>query len=220
MTVASGRRPPAGDDRPPGERLLSAAEELFGERSYRRTSVADICARAGIATGSFYAHFSSKNDIFAAVVRQINADLRAAMRLAIETAPERQRDRERAAFGAFFQMLSKRPWIDRIVRESEFVDPGLFREYYERLARGYARGVRRAQLAGDVDPDYDPEVIAYMYTGIGNFVGMRWADWTAGGQVPPDVLEDMLSVLARGLAPHPRPEPEPESEPESESESA
>ena len=220
MTVASGRRPPAGDDRPPGERLLLAAEELFGERSYRRTSVADICSRAGIATGSFYAHFSSKNDIFAAVVRRINADLRHAMRAAIEAAPERQRDRERAAFRAFFQLLSKRPWIDRIVRESEFVDPGLFREYYERLARGYARGVRRAQLAGDVDPDYDPEVIAYMYTGIGNFVGMRWADWTAGGQVPPDVLEDMLSVLARGLAPHPRPEPEPESEPESESESA
>jgi AcrR family transcriptional regulator len=201
VTVASGRRPSAGDDRPPGERLLAAAEELFGERSYRRTSVADICSRAGIATGSFYAHFSSKNDIFAAVVRQINADLRAAMRDAIEAAPNHQRDRERAAFRAFFQQLSKRPWMDRIVRESEFVDPGLFREYYERLARGYARGVRHAQLAGDVDPDYDPEVIAYMYTGIGNFVGMRWADWTAGGQVPSDVLEDMLSVLARGLPP-------------------
>jgi len=40
-------------------------------------------------------------------------------------------------------------------------------------SRGYARGVRRAQLAGDVDPHYDPEVIAYVYTGIGNFVGMR-----------------------------------------------
>ncbi len=35
------------------ERLLAAAEELFGERSYHRTTVADICARAGMATGSF-----------------------------------------------------------------------------------------------------------------------------------------------------------------------
>jgi AcrR family transcriptional regulator len=205
VTVASSRRAPGGDDRPPGERLLAAAEELFGERSYRRTSVADICARAGIATGSFYAHYSSKTDIFAAVVRRINADLRAAMRTALTDAPDSQRERERAAFTAFFQMLSRRPWIDRIVRESEFVDPALFREYYERLARGYARGVRRAQLAGDVDAHYDPEVIAYVYTGIGNFVGMRWADWTAGGQVPPDVLDDMLSVLARGLPPRPKP---------------
>ncbi|HEY2576362.1 MAG TPA: TetR/AcrR family transcriptional regulator [Streptosporangiaceae bacterium] len=191
-------RPESG--RPPAERLLAAAEELFGERSYRRTTVAEICARAGIATGSFYAHFRSKAEIFAAVVRRINADLRAAMRDAIEEAAD-QRERERAAFRAFFAMLSKRPWMDRIVRESEFVDPGLFREYYERLARGYARGVRYAQLAGQVDTDYDPEVIAYMYTGIGNFIGMRWVDWTAGGQVPDDVLDNVVAVLARGLPP-------------------
>jgi len=201
VTATSSRRTATGDDRPPAERLLSAAERLFGERSYRRTSVADICARAGMATGSFYAHFSSKGDIFAAVVRRINADLRAAMRTALQEAPADQRSRERAAFGAFFDTLSRRPWIDRIVRESEFVDPGLFREYYERLARGYARGVRQAQLAGQVDARYDPEVIAYLYTGVGNFIGMRWADWTAGRQVPDDVLDDVLEVLARGLSP-------------------
>jgi AcrR family transcriptional regulator len=201
VTATASRRPATGDDRPPAERLLAAAEHLFGERSYRRTSVADICARAGIATGSFYAHYKSKADIFAAVVRRINADLRAAMRAALAEAPDDQRSQERAAFGAFFDTLSRRPWIDRIVRESEFVDPGLFREYYERLARGYARGVRRAQLAGEVDARYDPEVIAYLYTGIGNFIGMRWADWTAGGQVPQDVRDDVLEVLARGLAP-------------------
>jgi AcrR family transcriptional regulator len=186
---------------PPAERLISAAEQLFGERSYQRATVAGICARAGIATGSFYAHFSSKADIFGAVVRRINADLRAAMRDALEQAPGDQRARERASFGAFFEMLSRRPWIDRIVRESEFVDPGLFREYYERLARGYARGVRQAQLAGEVDARYDPEVIAYLYTGVGNFIGMRWADWTAGSKVPADVVEDLLEVLARGLPP-------------------
>jgi AcrR family transcriptional regulator len=201
VAVVASRKPAAADDRPPAERLLSAAEYLFGERSYRRTSVAGICARAGIATGSFYAHYGSKADIFAAVVRRINADLRAAMSAALEQVPDNQRARERAAFRAFFDMLSERPWIDRIVRESEFVDPSLYREYYERLARGYARGVRQAQLAGEVDARYDPEVIAYLYTGAGNFVGMRWADWTAGGQVPADVLDDLLEVLARGLAP-------------------
>jgi len=189
------------DERPPAERLLAAAEELFGERSYNRTSVADICARAGMATGSFYAHFGSKAEIFAAVVRGINKDLRTAMKAALGQAEGGQRAREREAFRVYFEMMSKRPWIDRIVRESEFVAPALFREYYEHLARGYARGVRVAQLAGDVDARYDPEVIAYAYTGIGNFVGMRWADWTGGGQVPEDVLEDVLEFLARGLAP-------------------
>jgi AcrR family transcriptional regulator len=204
---SEGMESPRGGQqrRPPGQRqtLLRAAEELFGERSYHRTTVADICARAGMATGSFYSYYQSKAEIFAAVVRAINDDLRQTMRAALEQTEGGQRARERAAFRAYFDMLSQRPWIDRIVRESEFIDPALFREYYEHLARGYARGVRAAQIALEVDARYDPEVIAFAYTGIGNFVGMRWADWTAGGRVPDDVLDDVLELLARGLAPLP-----------------
>ena len=209
--VRGGGQPPRArgvpGGRPPGsaERLLTAAEELFGERSYHKTTVADICSRAGMATGSFYSYYGSKAEIFAAVVRGINTDLRCSMKQALENTGSGQRARERAAFRAYFDMLSRRPWIERIVRESEFIDPGLFREYYEHLTRGYARGVRAAQLAREVDAQYDPEVIAFAYTGIGNFVGMRWADWTAGGQVPEDVLNDVLQLLARGLPPQPEP---------------
>ncbi len=201
---SGGTESPRGSQhsRPGGQiLLLRAAEELFGERSYHHTTVADICARAGMATGSFYSYYGSKAEIFAAVVRAINTDLRQAMRAALERTEGGQRARERVAFRAYFDMLSDRPWIDRIVRESEFIDPGLFREYYEHLVRGYARGVRAAQIAHEVDARYDPEVIAFAYTGIGNFVGMRWADWTAGGRVPDDVLDDVLEILARGLAP-------------------
>ena len=200
MSVAASRRS-AAEERPPAERLLSAAEHLFGERSYRRTTVADICAQAGMATGSFYAHFDSKADVFAAVIRQINADVRAAQVAAIKAAEDNQRARERASFRAYFDLMSRRPWIYRIVREAEFLAPGEFRAYYERLARGYARGVRVAQLAGEVDARYDPEVIAYVYTGLGHFIGMRWAEWTEGGRVPDDIFEDLMAVLARGLPP-------------------
>ena len=82
-----GARATVSQDQPPAQRLLRAAEELFGECNYRRATVAGICARAGIATGSFYAHFRSTAEIFAAVVRQLTADLRQAMRSAIETSP-------------------------------------------------------------------------------------------------------------------------------------
>ena len=197
--MASDRKPAANVAGPPAERLLSAAEQLFGEQSYRRTTVAQICAAAGMATGSFYAHFGSKAELFTAVIRQIGTDLRAAMRRALGAAGS-QRERERAAFRAYFDLMSQRPWIYRIVREAEFLAPGEFRAYYERLARGYARGVRAAQLAGEVDARFDPELIAYVYTGLGHFIGMRWAEWTAGGRVPDDVLDDLMLVVARGLA--------------------
>ena len=34
---------------------------------------------------------------------------------------------------------------------------------------------------------------------------MRWAEWTAGGRVPDDVLDDLMRVLAAGLPPHAQP---------------
>jgi AcrR family transcriptional regulator len=188
-------------ERPPRERLLLAAEHLFGERSYWRTTVAEICAMAGMATGSFYAHFDSKGDIFAAVIRRINSDLRRALSAALVDVEPDQRSRERACFRAYFDLTSERPWIYRIVREAEFVAPAEFRAYYERLANGYAAGVRTAQAEGDIDAGFDPEVIAYLYTGLGNFIGMRWAEWTAGGRVPDEVLDNLLNVLAQGLPP-------------------
>jgi AcrR family transcriptional regulator len=195
------RREQADPDRPPRERLLSAAEHLFGERSYYRTSVAEICARAGIATGSFYAHFDSKAGIFAAVIRKINSDTRAALSAALAGAERNQRARERACMRAYFDLMSKRPWIFRIVREAEFVAPTEFRAYYERLTHGYADGARAAQGEGGVDQRFDPEVVAYIYTGLGHFIGMRWAEWTDGGRVPDEVLDDLMNVLAHGLPP-------------------
>src|SRR5258708_12508487 len=93
------------------------------------------------------------------------------MSTALEQSPDNQRARERAAFRAFFEMLSRRPRMDRIVRESEFVDPGLFHEYYERLARGYARGARHPQLAGEVDTRYLPDQTAPLPPAPVPFIG-------------------------------------------------
>ena len=44
--------------------LLTAARELFTERGYGHVKVADVVARAGASTGSFYHHFGSKQDAF------------------------------------------------------------------------------------------------------------------------------------------------------------
>ena len=44
--------------------ILDIAGELFAERGYDATSVADICARAGVTKGAFYHHFASKQSVF------------------------------------------------------------------------------------------------------------------------------------------------------------
>ncbi len=45
-------------------RILDAAGELFAKRGYNATSVADICAQAGVTKGAFYHHFESKQTVF------------------------------------------------------------------------------------------------------------------------------------------------------------
>jgi len=45
------------------QRLTAAALELFGERGYDGTTVAQIASRAGVTEMTFFRHFSSKADV-------------------------------------------------------------------------------------------------------------------------------------------------------------
>ena len=48
-------------------RLLDVAGELFAQRGYDATSVANICERAGVTKGAFYHHFATKQQVFLAL---------------------------------------------------------------------------------------------------------------------------------------------------------
>lgn len=61
------------------ELLLAAAEEEFAERG-PAASVADIARRAGVAKGTVFRHFASKEDLIAAIVCTHTAALTAAAR--------------------------------------------------------------------------------------------------------------------------------------------
>ncbi|MGH2917924.1 MAG: helix-turn-helix domain-containing protein, partial [Solirubrobacteraceae bacterium] len=51
------------------DRLVRAAQELIARGGYREASVAAVGRRAGVATGSVYRHFPSKEELFAEVFR-------------------------------------------------------------------------------------------------------------------------------------------------------
>ena len=50
------------------ERLISAATELFPEKTFHGVNAVEICRKADVATGSFYHYFRNKTDLFLAVL--------------------------------------------------------------------------------------------------------------------------------------------------------
>jgi len=176
------------------QRLLRAAERVFGASGFDRASIAEITSGAGVSQGTFYCYFVDKKAVFVALIDELGREMRAATsgltdRLAIE----------REGFRGFFRFVAEHRDLYRIVRQAEFVDEGAYRAYYVRLAAGYTRGLRRAMDAGQLRRA-DPEQIAWCLMGIGDFLGMRWVLWE--DEAPDiDALTDAALALVRdGIA--------------------
>lgn len=60
--------------------LLSAARELFRERGYQGTTVAEITERAGRAHGTFYLYFQNKHDVFSVLLSEMEETISARAR--------------------------------------------------------------------------------------------------------------------------------------------
>ncbi len=199
-------------------RILDAAEAVFGARGYHEASITEITQRAQVAQGTFYLYFHSKREIFLQLVEDLGVQLRAAMREASRGATSRM-EMERRGFAGFFAFARAHRQLYRIVQEADRVNLPTFQEYYGRLARGYARGLRAAMEAGEVR-QMDPEALAYALIGIGHFLALRWLIWpqeepAQDGQpageaasetgeppeLPEQVFATLLELLTHGLVP-------------------
>ena len=80
-----------GEDAQPftvAERILDVAIEAFGLYSYGEVSVADLCAGADIAKGTFYRHFDSKGQVFVRAADRVVRQSLARFREQLAQAPQ------------------------------------------------------------------------------------------------------------------------------------
>ena len=179
-------------------RLLIAAEQEFGNKGYHGASVSSITQRADIAQGTFYLYFHSKEELFVTLVRDIGHQLRAHSAQAIAKATSRL-DAERLGLDAFLQFTTRHRGLYRIVQESQFVDPQIFREYYEKLAQGYAGALASAARKGELT-EGDADTRAWSMMGIGHFLGLKWCLWQKK-QPPQEVLDEVMGLITHGMGP-------------------
>lgn len=199
--ASEGKAPRTDRGRKTLRAILDAAAIEFGERGFHETSISGITRRAGVALGSFYTYFDSKDAVFRALVRDMSDQVRDHVTPHIRAAPD-QIAAERAGLRSFIEFVRGHKEIYRIIDEAEFVDPDSFRAHYattaDRIAQRLQAAAARGDVRGDVQGD-TAEVHAWAIMGMNVFLGLRYGVWKE--DISPDAVADTVAqLLARGIA--------------------
>jgi AcrR family transcriptional regulator len=178
-------------------RILRAAEQVFADLGFHSASIVKITEAAGVAQGTFYLYFSSKQAVFEEVLLDLNRRVRHAMAEGTAGATTRKAA-ERGGFAGFFRFTAEHPALYRVIRQAEFVAPALLERHYATIATGYVDGLRAAMADGEI-ARADPEVVAWALMAVGEMIGMRWVLWPKAAQIPADVFEETMAFVTRAL---------------------
>jgi AcrR family transcriptional regulator len=184
--------------------ILQAARAVFARQGYASTVVDDIAAQAGIAKGTVYLYFPSKEQIYLAALleeaRQLNADSRSAMAAAATW---------REKLGAYLQVRlnyfeTHQDFIRIYMTEfrgiflqgkpvdSEFIH--LLQQGEAQLAQIFAAAAARGEIRA-VDPELAAATVSDLTRGI---MERHLRNW--GRPVGPADAAFALDLLVRALA--------------------
>jgi AcrR family transcriptional regulator len=199
-SASAGKAPRTERGRKTLRAILDAAAIEFGERGFHEASVSGITRRAGVALGSFYTYFDSKDAVFRALVRDMSDQVRDRVAPAIRAAPD-QIAAERAGLLEFIAFVRGHKEIYRIIDEAEFVDPESFHLHYATTAERIAARLKAAAARGEIRTDVS-EVHAWAVMGMNVFLGLRYGVWT--DDLAPEAVADVIAdMLVNGLAAQP-----------------
>ncbi len=148
------------------DRILDAAAGLFLQYGYKRTTVEDIAEAAGIAKGSVYLHFKSKDEVFGAVSRRMCRRVLDAMRGAAE-APGSVEQRLQAVMltAALYvwDFCHQAPHAPQLWAEVVAAAASYALEAYGEGRRIVAELVAEGQASGELAGHHDPEEVALLF---------------------------------------------------------
>lgn len=180
------------------QKLLDAAMVEFGARGFHEAAINRITEAAGVAMGTFYVHYPSKEAIFRALVDYMGHLTRRWIAERVADAPDRI-TAERLGLAAFIEFVRGHRDLYRIVNEAQFVAPDAYRGYYSIFADGYVRRLNDAVERGEISKG-DAEARAWTLIGASVFLGQRYGIWE--DHPPSDAVLDAAGDLIEwGLKP-------------------
>ena len=139
------------DARP--EELVAAALEVFVERGYAGTKLADVARRAGVTKGTIYLYFENKEALFKAVVRQTIVPVIAQGEALARSFTGSARDLLEQLVREYWRLVGETALagIPKLMMAEAATFPELTRFYYDEVV---ARGHR--QLRGITNGEFRP----------------------------------------------------------------
>lgn len=138
------------------EVILAAAQTLFGRYGYRRTAIDDIAQEAGIAKGTVYLYFKSKEEIFRALCQQLIERVLSAAEAACRLdAPITDRLRRilAAKFDYLFELVHGSVHARELIDAKNQLSVDLFTQADRRYLRLVAAPIAEAAESGELHPD-------------------------------------------------------------------
>jgi len=164
------------------EELLRAATRVFARKGYRAASISDVIKAAGVARGTFYLYFRSKQDILFAVID----DLREQQKLFIaqlseeqgrETYPE-PRELARQEFLAWLRFYDeRRDALKILLREANLIDAALEpkrAEVRRGIVRYLSKRIHRLQSMGVYQEKLSPEIVSHFLIGMVDEIALSY----------------------------------------------
>jgi AcrR family transcriptional regulator len=162
QTVPTGRPPLSARGARTRSSLVAAAREVFERDGFLDTRITDITAHAGVATGTFYTYFTSKEDAFAAVMDEVEEEmLHPRLReIADRDDPVAVIEATNRAYLAAYRRNAK---LMGLMEQVAQIDES-FRRLRMRRTRAFAQrntqALVRLQQQGLADPELDAELAA------------------------------------------------------------
>ncbi len=194
-TTPAPSRPRRADAARNRQALVSAARRVFERDGFVLARITDIADEAGLAHGSFYSHFRSKEDALAAVLAEAGEEMLHPGPSLAGTAADPVAVIHTANV-AYLGAYRRNARLMALLEQVATVDERFAELRHQRseafLARN-ARAIRRLQRAGLADPGLDPDVASLALSTMVS--RSAYAAFAAGRQ--PVSLEHLAATLTR-----------------------
>lgn len=183
-------------------RLIHAALEMVGVHGYAEASVSRIVERAGLAQGTFYLYFASRQDLFDQLLPEVGSEALAHIGDAVRGVEGFVAQEERA-MRAFFEYAVRNPAYFRVFTEAEVAAPQAYLKYTRTRTGRFLAVLGAARAQGEITGYSVQElgVLTQILLAARAYLFQEYARTERGLRVPPRwVIEAYVKFLRHGLA--------------------